>query len=189
MNRLLYGPTGYQVLYFSPGAVVRSFDQLADNAVGRSIRPIRSGMTVFVCLQMIHKLNHTPWIINICAAKYISIVPFLKDFILVRKTKILTHLFYLFFRKTKILVIALIQNRCDFQVVHAGKNTFTGNPEAARYHRKFKAAVGLKRSFKKRTDKVHHLPIKTLSKSIFQWNIIFINQYNCFFAVILLQTS
>ena len=42
--RLLYGPTGYQVLYFSPGAVVRSFDQLADNTVGRSIRPIRSGM-------------------------------------------------------------------------------------------------------------------------------------------------
>ena len=31
--------------------------------------------------------------------------------------------------------------------------------------------------------------VKKMCEDFRQWNIVFINQYNCFFAVILLQTS
>ena len=69
-------------------------------------------------------IDYRPWIKDFCIAKTISIVPFAELIIFIVFSIVSQHVFYLFFSKTKIRAVAIIENRIGFQIVHAAEDTF-----------------------------------------------------------------
>ena len=106
---------------------------------------------------------------------------------MIGKFIVFQHLPYFFIGKSEILVKLYICNGKNFQIIQSCKNTFPGNAHTSSQHRKFQAVICLKRILKQVADKDNHLIIIFPFKCFCQWNIIFIDQNNYFFPIMLFK--
>ena len=132
-------------------------------------------------------IDHIPRAVHIYFSEPISIIPFPDCIVFLLHPIVRKHLLYFWVCKPKILIKRDFGDWKYFKIVETCKNAFLGNSETACENGEFQTAVCFQSIFKEVTNQQCHLIIISPGIRFCQWNIIFIDQNNNFFFIIIFK--